>query len=98
MAAAAALVGSSPGGSRAIPITTLSFLDCARLGCGDIAMATIEAAVATRMDRFLNIRLLPAPILPTEPGKPGRSALLRHQRRQRHHRLGLVARGKMSLP
>src|SRR5690348_3139474 len=71
MAAAAALVGSSPGGSRAIPITTLSFLGCARLGCGVIAEATTEAAVATRMDSFLNIRLLPAPILFTN-GQAGK--------------------------
>ena len=54
IAAAAAVVGSRPGGSSIIAVTTLSFLPCARLACGDIA----SAAIAASMDSFLNMRIL----------------------------------------
>src|SRR6266567_2955993 len=42
MAAAAPLVGSSPGGSSVMPITTLSFLPCAETGCGNRESAVMK--------------------------------------------------------
>ena len=55
-AAAAPLVGSSPGGSSAIDITTLSFLACAAAYCGSRESAAKPAA-ATKPN-FLNMQTL----------------------------------------
>src|SRR5436190_3713726 len=92
MAAAAALVGSSPGGSSVMPMTTLSFLPCARLGSGVAANAATTAKIAS----FLNIRLLPDISRDqTKPVPHKRLTLLRRHRRQCHHRLSAVARGEL---
>src|SRR5438270_717777 len=56
MAAAAPLVGSRPGGSSAIAITTLSFLPCAPAGCGSRESAAI--AVTASKGSFLNMQTL----------------------------------------
>ena len=56
MAAAAPLVGSRPGGSNAIAITTLSFLPCAAIGCGSReSAAKLAAAIKAN---FLDMQTL----------------------------------------
>src|SRR5436190_8091516 len=95
MAAAAALVGSSPGGSSVMPMTTLSFLPCARLGGGAAANAAITAKTAN----FLYIRNSPDKSRDqTKPVSRKMLTLLHRHRRQSHHRLGAMARRELRGP
>src|SRR4051794_23415189 len=92
IAAAAALVGSSPGGSNVMPTTTLSFLLCAEAGA-----TTATSAARAMMDNCRNIVCFSR----TEPNYAskliGYKGLVFHcgQRRQRHHALRLVTGCRM---
>ena len=91
IAAAAALVGSSPGGSSAMPMTTLSFLPCARLGSGVAA----NAAATAKMVNFFSIFAPPNYLRQFSAVPRKRLTPLRRDLRQRHHGLGVVACGKV---
>src|SRR5262245_8576725 len=84
------MVGSSPGGSSAIAMTTLSFLPCASTGSG----VASSAAAATTIDSFLNITELPGLHVIDLDGFCKRLPL-RRRPWQRHDGLGLVAGGEM---
>src|SRR5438132_9757929 len=99
MAAAAPLVGSSPGGSSAIAITTLSFLPCATIGCGSReSAAKVAAAIKASFldmqtllngaDRVARQTKILCASLSCFAGKA----------RQCHDRLGIVACGGMARP
>src|SRR6266702_307365 len=99
MAAAAPLVGSRPGGSSAIAITTLSFLPCAAAGCGSRESAAI--AVTASKGSFLNMQtLLNGAARMARQIKILCARLSRFARkaRQYHDRLGMVACGGMARP
>src|SRR4051794_12335161 len=88
------MVGSRPGGSRIMAVTTLSFLPCARLAGGDIA----KAVTAASTDNFFNMRILLKPVLTTNRPEIPRNGLfaLRRHGRQRHDRLRVVAGRNMN--
>src|SRR3982074_141458 len=97
MAAAAPLVGSRPGGSSVIAITTLSFLPWAESDCGSRQSAVIAAA-ASRTS-FLNIRTLlngTNRLAHQTDIHRIRLSHINHQGRQRHDGLGVVTSGGMA--